>query len=393
MVSGPSTPVSAIVGLDRLSVKPGDEVIVSGRNLTKSITVDIGGVPAELQLTDKKSASFVLPVDSSPGLVQVVFKKGEIRLASFPLLNGDDLENVPISAVPLASICDSYIVKDKNGNLQRGEAQCGEALLLCTRDGETNCKANDDAPSALKGDLAAKVLTGQTVAGVAGTATPAPADCAADGATNCVAVALFPAIDKSTKLSVGNAAKIHASLSIAGVAGTMTDCSTDGSTNCLAVPAYPAANASGASAKIAAGDVLAGIAGTAGVRPSDCSTDGATDCVAVTNFPAVDKLTKLSVGNAARIRSSLTIAGVVGTLNDCSTDGSSGCVIVGPTYAAAITTGLAAKVLTGQSVAGISGSAIAAPANCAADGATDCVAVTNFPAVNRATNLAVGNLA
>ena len=312
-------------------------------------------------------------------------------------------------------------------------------LSDCAADGGTNCLAVSAFPAANATGAAAKVLTGQTLAGISGSAALRPSNCAADGATDCVAVALFPAVDKATKLSVGNAAKIHTTLSIAGVTGTMASCSVDGGTNCMAVagyPAanttgaaakialgdvlagvtgtagvrpsdcgsdgstgcvatatYPAANSTGAAAKIASGDVLAGITGTAGVRPSDCSSDGATGCVAVTNFPAVDKLTKLSVGNAARIRSSLTIAGVVGTLDDCSTDGGVGCVTVGPTYAAAITTGVAAKVLTGQSVAGISGSATPAPANCAADGATNCVAVTNFPAVNKVTNLAAPNLA
>ena len=312
-------------------------------------------------------------------------------------------------------------------------------LADCTADGGTNCLAVSGFPAANATAAAAKILTGQTLAGISGSGALRPSDCAADGSTDCVAVALFPAVDKATKLSVGNAAKIHSTLSIAGVAGTMascsadggtgcmavagypaanttgaaakialgdvlagvtgtagvrpSDCGSDGSTGCVATATYPAANATGAAAKIASGDVLAGITGTAGVRPSDCSTDGGTGCVAVTNFPAIDKLTKLSVGNAARIRSSLTIAGVVGTLDDCSTDGSSGCVVVGPTYAAAITAGVAAKVLTGQSVAGISGSATPAPANCAADGATNCVAVTNFPAVNKVTNLAVGNLA
>ena len=113
MVSAPGAPVSAITGLDRLSVKPGDEVVVSGRNLTTKITVDVGGKLADLKLSDKKSGSFILPDDTSSGLVEVIFKKGEIRLATFPLLNSDNLEDIPISVVPLASVCDSYIVKDK----------------------------------------------------------------------------------------------------------------------------------------------------------------------------------------------------------------------------------------------------------------------------------------
>jgi hypothetical protein len=310
-------------------------------------------------------------------------------------------------------------------------------LVDCAADGATNCLAVSGFPAANGTGASAKILTGQTLAGIAGSGAGRPSDCAADGSINCVAVALYPAVDKATKLSGANASKIHSSLTIAGVVGTMpscsadgatscmavagypaanitgaaakiaagdtlagvlgsagvrpSDCTTDGSTGCVATATYPSANSVGAAAKIAAGDVLAGITGTAGVRPSDCNTDGGTGCVTVANFPAVDKLTKLSVANAAKIRSSLTIAGVVGTLDDCSTDGGIGCVAVGPTYAAAVTTGLAAKVLSGQSVAGVAGSATAAPANCSTDGATGCVAVANFPAVDKLTNLSAAN--
>ncbi|MBC7658162.1 MAG: DUF1566 domain-containing protein, partial [Chitinophagaceae bacterium] len=222
--------------------------------------------------------------------------------------------------------------------------------------------------------------------------TPAPANCAADGATGCVAVTNFPAVDKVTNLAAGNLAKIHSTVTVGGVVGTMASCSADGGLGCMSVAGFPAADTTGAAAKVLTGQILAGVSGTATPAPANCAADGATGCVAVTNFPAVDKVTNIT-GNAAKIRSTVTIAGVTGTLADCSTDGAAGCVVVGPTYAAAITAGAGAKIITGQTVAGVSGSATAAPANCAADGATGCVAVTNFPAVDKVTNLAAGNLA
>ena len=390
MVSAPGAPVSAITGLDRLSVKPGDEVVVSGRNLTTKITVDVGGKLADLKLSDKKNGSFVLPDDTTPGLVQVVFKKGEVNIATFPLLNGDSLEDVPTSVVPLASVCDSYIVKDKNGDLQRGEAKCGEQLPVCTSDGETNCKATDDVPGAVKTGLAAKILIGQTVAGVSGAAALRPANCLADGSTDCVAVAAFPAAD----LSAFTASDLRNGLTVAGIAGSLSGapvaCSADGQTSCLANASFVSANVSGAAAKVLTGQTLAGIAGTGAGRPSDCAVDGSTNCVAVANFPAIDKVNSLQA-NVSQIRSGLTLAGVSGTLANCSVDGGAGCVAVGPTYVAALTTGAAAKIVTGQTLAGVSGTASAAPANCAADGATNCVAVALFPAIDKATKLSVGN--
>ena len=386
MVSSPGKPVSAITSLDRLSVKPGDEVVVSGRNLTTKITVDVGGKLADLKLSDKKNGSFILPDDTSPGLVQVVFKKGEISIATFPLLNGDNLEEVPISVVPLASVCDSYIVKDKNGDLQRGEAKCGEQLPVCTSDGETNCRATDDYPVSQKAGLAAKILIGQTVAGVSGAATLRPANCVADGSTDCVAVAAFPAADKSAF----TASDLRSGLTVAGITGSLVGapvaCSADGQTSCLAYASFVSANVSGAAAKILTGQTLAGIAGTGAIRPSDCAVDGGTNCVAVANFPAIDKVNSLQA-NVSQIRSGLTLAGVAGTLANCSVDGGAGCVAVGPTYAAALTTGAAAKIITGQSLAGVAGSGLGKPADCTSDGGIGCVTVSNFPAVDRVTNL------
>ena len=264
----------------------------------------------------------------------------------------------------------------------------------CSTDGGAGCVAVGPAyAAAITAGVAAKVLTGQSVAGISGSATSAPANCAADGATNCVAVTNFPAVNKVTNLAALNLAKISSSVTVGGVVGTMADCSADGTTGCLTVTAFPSANTSGAAAKIISGQTLAGISGSATAAPSNCAADGATGCVAVALFPAVDKATKLSAGNAAKIRSSLTIAGVVGTLDDCATDGGSGCVVTGPTYVSALTTGAAAKILSGQSLAGVLGSAAARPSDCASDGDINCVAVTNFPAVNRVTNLAALNLA
>jgi hypothetical protein len=55
----------------------------------------------------------------------------------------------------------------------------------------------------------------------------------------------------------------------------------------------------------------------------------------------------------------VTIAGVTGTVTqspgNCENDGALGCVVLGPSFAAATTTGAASKILSGQSVAGVAG--------------------------------------
>ncbi|RYF62239.1 MAG: hypothetical protein EOO39_30650, partial [Cytophagaceae bacterium] len=58
---------------------------------------------------------------------------------------------------------------------------------------------------------------------------------------------------------------------------------------------------------------------------------------------------------AANVRSNDTTDGVTGTVLDCGTEGAVGCVIVGPTYGAAILTGIESKILSGQSIGGVAG--------------------------------------
>ncbi|MBC7532418.1 MAG: DUF1566 domain-containing protein [Oligoflexus sp.] len=88
---------------------------------------------------------------------------------------------------------------------------------------------------------------------------------------------------------------------------------------------------------------------------------------------------------AENIKAGISIGKIVGTLRarpeDCGSDGSMDCVVIGPTYAAAITSNIAAKVVSGQSVAGILGSATPPLPNCSADGQTNCVAISSYPAL------------
>ena len=139
------------------------------------------------------------------------------------------------------------------------------------------------------------------------------------------------------------------------VMGLIEACKEDSTIGCLTTATYKSADLTNLQAgNILSGMTIAGVSGSVTPAPADCLSDGETGCVAVTNFPAVDKVNNITA-NASKIRSSVTIAGVVGSLADCSADGGVGCVAIGPTYAAAVTVGAASKILSGQSVAGIAG--------------------------------------
>lgn len=257
------------------------------------------------------------------------------------------------------------------------------SLNDCSSDGGSGCFVlGPTYAAALLTGANAKIASGQTLAGVSGSAPARPADCSSDGAVGCVAVNGFPAADAAT-----SAPKIISGQSVAGIAGTSSggrpsDCALDGEEGCVSVANFPAMQLAGAAAKIASGLSLGGVSGTAAARPADCSYDGGINCVAISNFPAVDKINNLAAPKLAKIHSTITVAGIAGTMADCSTDGGLGCMAATP-YVAAYISGAASKILQGQTLAGVSGSALPKPANCSIDNQTNCVAVASYPAVDK----------
>lgn len=231
---------------------------------------------------------------------------------------------------------------------------------------------------------AAIIKNGSAIAGINGTLLEAPANCSSDGASGCVAIASYPAVEQAVVDS--NKAKIHNSLSLGGITGTLADCNADGNASCLTVVGFPAVDKTlvdSNKAKVHSSLTLGGIAGTM----PDCTTDGQTSCLAVANYPAADKSAIDS--QKSKVHSSLTFAAVTGTLGSCASNGSD-CYL--PPYAAATQPlkaidydGLSPGIIkAGSAIAGINGTVQEAPAACTADGDTSCVTVANFPAMDKA---------
>ncbi|RYZ42599.1 MAG: hypothetical protein EOP49_28260, partial [Sphingobacteriales bacterium] len=112
-----------------------------------------------------------------------------------------------------------------------------------------------------------------------------------------------------------------------------------------------------------------------------CEEEGKVPCVTSNSYVPVNAGSLVAL--ADKIRSGTSIGGVLGTLRDCSVDGDVGCVAVGPTFAAAVTSGASSKIISGQILAGISGTGSTLPASCLSDGATACMATASFPAADR----------
>lgn len=329
---------------------------------------------------------------------------------------------------------------------------------------------------------ATNLKAGTSVAGISGTMVPKPADCSTDAGTACVTVTNYPAVDKSALTS--NKSMLHSSLTAGGVSGTLSDCASDGQVSCLSVVNYPSISKTSVQANVASirsGLYLGGVQGTMGgcaangsdcyippfvlstqplkavdytslaanlIRngtsisnitgnlvqaPADCSSDNQAGCVAISNFPAANKSNVTT--NASKIHSSLTIAGVTGSMNDCAADGVAGCLAVTnypaiqvsavtaaqakihnsitlggvagtmnsctdpnsncmiATYAlstqplkAINADGIVASVIkSGTVIAGVTGNVTATPGNCSANGGTNCVTIAGYPAMDRVT--------
>jgi hypothetical protein len=147
------------------------------------------------------------------------------------------------------------------------------------------------------------IKSGTTIFGVAGTVTPSPANCAADGAIGCVAVSTYP----SAKLANFSAANVQSGITIAGVAGTIATCVADGVMGCLTATGFPSARlANFTGANVQSGTTIAGVAGTI----ASCTSDGQTGCVSSALLPAAN----VSGFSTWNLRTGTTLAGLSGTL-------------------------------------------------------------------------------
>ncbi len=202
--------------------------------------------------------------------------------------------------------------------------------------------------------LAGDIRSTVNIIGVLGNVTPAPSNCAADGATNCVAIPTFTAAT-----TTGLADKVLSGQTVAGVPGNVTlpaigkvltgtdyGITGNGSAGTLTLPA--ASNVLGGSGNYGdPGAPVTPLMSNRGIWNLTSGFPGAGYYSSVSNAPL-----------AADIRSTVNIIGVLGNVtpapSNCAADGAINCVAI-PTFTAATTTGLADKVLSGQTVAGVPG--------------------------------------
>jgi hypothetical protein len=217
------------------------------------------------------------------------------------------------------------------------------APRACSTDGETGCLSSATFPAANTTDLASKVLTGQSVAGVAGNVTLPPA----------------AAVRTGNAFGVSNA-----------ISGALADCALDGATGCVATVGFPAANLT----SLSPGNIrkAATIGGVTGDYPSSTyPLPGAsgTDLPSLSSSVAAGSY-QFWQQDGTRVAGSISDAGTITVGTSIQTFNTS-------LYRQFMVPGdadlVAANIASGVNILGVAGSAPARPADCASDGDTDCV--------------------
>lgn len=200
----------------------------------------------------------------------------------------------------------------------------------CSADGATGCLTVTGFPSANTTGAAAKILTGQTLAGVSGSATVVPANCSADGQTNCVAVTTFPALQKSlltegllkngTVINGVTGAYPNATYPLAGSTAAVDLTAATFNAQVKSATAFEYFDSTGSlqtgagDADITAANIKSAIDifSSTGTFGANCTADGATDCLATSRYKSMD--TDSSVVSTWDIRSGKTLGGISGSL-------------------------------------------------------------------------------
>jgi hypothetical protein len=255
--------------------------------------------------------------------------------------------------------------------------------------------------------LASNIRIGSTIFGIVGSMQESPALCSANNVTGCVTTSSFRSADWTNLTS----ANIKNNATVAGVVGTYpsaanplagntatTDLTSVGPSTAAGTYEYFDSHGILRTMNVGSSSVtpsstaqsigtpgtlysLVSIAGTAGLTTANCTVDGAQSCIASGQYYAAQvcdegtakvdncyvptylqnikplKATNYDaiVSGASAMRTTLTLAGVVGTMGDCVTDGDTGCIATASYKAVDISKMISSNIKSGVSIAGVLG--------------------------------------
>ncbi|MCX6109882.1 MAG: hypothetical protein NTZ90_09815, partial [Proteobacteria bacterium] len=218
-----------VTGVSKLVTTPGETLTLSGLNFRPTMALaklasqnqvgtaqalDGSASPA-LAVQSGSAATVALPVSQPFGPYTLTLTE-DGATQNVALFSNGGKTDFPVFIGTQDQVCTEQNYYDTTGMLRVGTKSCATTEPNCASDGATGCLATTTYAAALTTGAAAKIVAGNTLAGVAGAATASSASaCASDGATGCLATTTYAAA-----LTTGAAAKILAGKTLAGISGT-----------------------------------------------------------------------------------------------------------------------------------------------------------------------------
>jgi len=199
-----------------LVAQPASVVSFGGSHIDATIKVHIESNEIAITVISSTEGSFIMPAVRA-GLVDVVFKVGTTVIKTLSIISDSANDGVPIYIGAADQFCSNESYRNAAGDVVNGTMNCGSAPADCGGDGLIGCLAIAAYPAAdMSRAVAGNILSGQTLAGVSGSATPRPANCNGNFQTNCVTTNDY----QSASPTNFTAANLKNGVSIAGLTGT-----------------------------------------------------------------------------------------------------------------------------------------------------------------------------
>ncbi len=298
-------PPLTVAGINPIIVYKGGKVSISGSNFRSGIKLAYLGRPLT-QVNIQSDQVLTVVIDEAPrrGRGMLYLAQDGIE-RSMSLAYAGTSSDFPLMTLEPADVCAGQKYYNANGDLLEGSKVCTAApatVKNCSSSGEVDCLANASFKAADVNGLAAKVLSGHSVAGVDGSVTLPPVNKVLSGTSFGAAGALtgtltLPSAGKvltGTNYGVGGTATTG-TLNLPDPSNVKTGSGAYGDADAQLTPSYTPDFPS--LANVRSSDTVDGTSGAL----ADCTAANQSGCVATVNYKTMNLS---SAGTATGLTSS-----------------------------------------------------------------------------------------
>ena len=172
-----------VIGRSPVVVSPGATVALAGKGFKPGMKIAGFSLASEdtsipLNVESDSKASFAAPPSGTYGPLALTVQQGTAT-QKISVFFDDGKTDFPIFNSTADKICAGEKFYDGTGTLTEGTKVCSagaEATANCQTEGQIGCVTTSAVKATVVADLATKVVTGATVAGVTGSVAPSPVD-------------------------------------------------------------------------------------------------------------------------------------------------------------------------------------------------------------------------